>query len=57
MIFSVLLSLVFTSKLSQSIVSPIKEIQFIADRISKGDLNRRINISSADEIGRLRNNL
>lgn len=53
MVFSVLVSLILASKLSKSIVKPIKDLQFITDRISKGELNRRINIHSADEIGRL----
>lgn len=53
MAFSVLVSLVFASQLSHSIVKPIKDLQFITDRISQGELNRRVNVNSADEIGRL----
>ncbi|MCT8976900.1 cell wall metabolism sensor histidine kinase WalK [Clostridium sp. CX1] len=53
MVFSVLVSLIFASQLSHSIVKPIKDLQFITDRISQGELSRRVNVNSADEIGRL----
>ena len=48
-----LMSLVFASKLSQSMVKPIKDLEFTTDIIANGDLHRRVNIVSNDEIGHL----
>lgn len=53
MFFSISMSIIFASKLSQSIVKPIKDVEFTTDRIAKGEFNRRINLISDDEIGHL----
>lgn len=53
MIFSVLMSIIFASRLSYSIVKPIKELQFTTSSITEGQLNRRVKTSSKDEIGQL----
>ncbi|MBE6064192.1 two-component system histidine kinase PnpS [Clostridium cochlearium] len=46
---------IFASKLSSSIVKPIKKLEFITSRIAAGELDRRVNIKSKDEIGQLSN--
>lgn len=53
MFFSVLMSVIFASKMSQSIVKPIKDLEFTTDRIADGEFNRRVKIESNDEIGHL----
>lgn len=54
-IFSTLGAFIFASKLSSSIVNPIKKLEFITSRIAAGELDRRVNINSKDEIGQLSN--
>ncbi len=49
----IFMAIIFSSKLSHIIVKPIKELQFVTSRIAKGELNRRVKISSNDEIGKL----
>lgn len=49
------IAVIFSSKLSYVIVKPIKDLQFITDRITKGELDRRVCINSNDEIGQLAN--
>ncbi|WP_125154636.1 two-component system histidine kinase PnpS [Clostridium rectalis] len=49
----ILMSFVFSSKLSIGIVKPIKDLEFITTRIATGELDRRVNINSQDEIGQL----
>lgn len=40
--------------LSQKIIiEPLAEINYVADKISKGEVNKRVNINSNDEIGEL----
>ncbi|MBC2578991.1 two-component system histidine kinase PnpS [Clostridium sp. DJ247] len=52
-VFSMLLSTIFASRLSQSIVMPIKNLEFATSRMAKGELHRRVNIFSENEIGQL----
>ncbi|WP_367664740.1 two-component system histidine kinase PnpS [Clostridium sp.] len=40
-------------KLSQIIMEPINELEFVTSRITKGDFNRRVNAFYADEVGDL----
>ncbi|MCY6959451.1 HAMP domain-containing sensor histidine kinase [Clostridium brassicae] len=47
------ISIIISSKLSYVIVKPIKDLEFITSRIAKGELDRRVAISSKDEIGQL----
>lgn len=53
MFFSVLISIIFASKMSQSIVKPIKDLEFTTDKIAEGEFNRRVKVVSNDEIGHL----
>ncbi|MBV7271917.1 HAMP domain-containing protein [Clostridiaceae bacterium UIB06] len=50
---SVAFSVLFASKLSQSIAKPIKNLEFTTSRIAEGELYRRVKIYSDDEIGNL----
>lgn len=52
-VLSILGAFIFASKLSSSIVNPIKKLEFITSRIAAGELDRRVNINSKDEIGQL----
>ncbi|MFT5875422.1 MAG: two-component system phosphate regulon sensor histidine kinase PhoR [Clostridium sp.] len=55
-IFSAVMSIWFSIKLSYIIVKPITDLIFITSRISKGEFNRRANILSDGEIGKLAKN-
>ncbi|MDF2882366.1 MAG: sensor histidine kinase [Clostridiaceae bacterium] len=55
LIFAILVSLIFSSNLSYAIAKPIKDLEFITSRIAKGEMDRRANISTRDEIGHLAN--
>lgn len=56
----VVIILIFTlwicNKITYIIVKPIRDLDFATDRIAKGELNRRVNIISADELGALGKN-
>lgn len=52
-ILSIILSIMFASKLSQSIAKPIRNLEFTTSRIAQGELYRRVNIYSNNEIGQL----
>lgn len=53
MMFSIMVSIIFASKLSHTIVKPIKELEFTTSSIASGKLDKRVKISSKDEIGQL----
>ncbi|QAT40122.1 HAMP domain-containing sensor histidine kinase [Clostridium sp. JN-9] len=55
LIFAILVSLIFSSNLSYAITKPIKDLEFITSRIAKGEMDRRVNITTRDEIGHLAN--
>lgn len=55
-IFSAILSIWFSLKLSYIIVKPITDLDFITSRISKGEFHRRVKILSDGEIGKLAKN-
>jgi len=55
-IFSAIMSIWFSLKLSYIIVKPITDLIFITSRISKGEFNRRARILSDGEIGQLAKN-
>lgn len=55
-IFSTLMSIWFSLKLSYIIVKPITDLIFITSRISKGEFSRRARILSDGEIGQLAKN-
>ncbi|WP_097025576.1 two-component system histidine kinase PnpS [Clostridium peptidivorans] len=52
-LFSIAICFLFASKLSQGLVSPIKDLEFMTSRIAAGELDRRVSIYSSDEIGEL----
>lgn len=52
-LFSIAICFLFASKLSQGLVSPIKDLEFMTSRIAAGELDRRVSIHSSDEIGEL----
>ena len=52
-IFVILLSVFILTKLADFIVTPIKELEYISSRVASGELNRRVKITSKDEIGKL----
>ncbi|MBU5590913.1 HAMP domain-containing protein [Clostridium sp. MSJ-4] len=47
------ISLLLSSKFTHIIVKPIKELQFLTSRVAKGELDRRVEILTEDEIGQL----
>ena len=55
-IFSAIMSIWFSLKLSYIIVKPITDLIFITSRISKGEFHRRARIVSDGEIGQLAKN-
>ncbi|MBU3158572.1 HAMP domain-containing protein [Clostridium frigoris] len=55
-IFSAIMSIWFSLKLSHIIVRPITDLIFITSRISKGEFHRRASILSDGEIGQLAKN-
>ena len=55
-IFSAIMSIWFSLKLSHIIVKPITDLIFITSRISKGEFHRRARILSDGEIGQLAKN-
>lgn len=52
-IITIIISTVFAIKLSNIIVKPIKDLEFTTSMISKGELQRRVNVKSNDELGHL----
>jgi len=55
-IFSMIISIWFSLKLSNVIIKPITDLIFITSRISKGEFHRRASILSDGEIGDLAKN-
>ncbi len=55
-IFSAVVSIWFSLRLSHNIVKPITDLIFITSRISKGEFHRRVRILSDGEIGQLAKN-
>ena len=56
-IFTILVSLVFSKLITNSITKPLKEVVEAADRLAKGDLTKNLNLNRKDEIGQLSNSL
>lgn len=52
-LFSFILSFLFSSRISMAMIKPIKNLEFVTSRIARGDFDRRVIINSEDEIGRL----
>lgn len=48
-----LITIIFSNRLSYIIIKPIKDLDFITSRIAKGELDRRVSLTSKDEIGQL----
>lgn len=55
-IFSALMSIWFSLKISHILLKPITDLTFITSRISKGEFHRRAKTFSGDEIGELAKN-
>ncbi len=55
-IFSAIMSIWFSLKLSYIIIKPIADLDFITSRITKGEFHRRAKILSDGEIGKLAKN-
>ena len=55
MLAVLLVTFLFSSKLAFAIVKPIKDLEFITSRIAKGELHKRVNVFSKDELGELSN--
>ncbi|MCH3964065.1 MAG: cell wall metabolism sensor histidine kinase WalK [Clostridium sp.] len=53
MILSILLSSIFITRLSHSLVAPVKKLQEITRSMADGNLDRRVKIDRKDEIGKL----
>ncbi|HEY5561166.1 MAG TPA: ATP-binding protein [Clostridiaceae bacterium] len=47
------ISLLLLSKLTNYIVNPIKDLEYVTSRVAKGELDQRAKITSTDEIGQL----
>lgn len=52
-VLSIIISILFVTKLSKSIVKPLKELEKITSSIANGNLNMRVKIKTRDEIGEL----
>lgn len=53
LIITLIIGIVITGRVMNSIIEPIEELQFIASRISKGDFHKRVKIKTNDELGSL----
>ncbi len=49
------ITLVFSSKLTKAIVKPLKDLELITSEIAEGELYKRVQVHSRDEIGELSN--
>lgn len=50
---SLILGIVIAIRITNSIIRPINDLQFITSRIAHGDFHRRVKITSNDELGSL----
>ncbi|WP_446899440.1 two-component system histidine kinase PnpS [Clostridium sp. LBM24168] len=55
MILSIVMSSIFITRLSKSMLAPIKKLQEITRGMADGNLNKRVKIDRKDEIGELAN--
>lgn len=53
MIVVIILTWMFASRLSHIIIKPINDLQYITSKVALGELDKRVDISSNDEIGQL----
>ncbi|MGL5615646.1 MAG: ATP-binding protein [Sarcina sp.] len=53
LVVTLIIGSVITSRVINTIIEPIEELQFIASRISKGDFHKRVTIKTNDELGSL----
>lgn len=49
----IFVSIILSYRVSFILIKPIKELQFVTSRVAKGDLDRRVQILTDDEIGQL----
>ncbi|MDP4144668.1 MAG: ATP-binding protein [Bacillota bacterium] len=52
-LLSVTAAIIISAKFSYVVLRPISELEYMTSRIANGDFDRRVNISSSDEIGQL----
>lgn len=52
-ILSIMASIIFALRLARTIVKPLKDLETTTDRIAKGKLQERVQVTSNDEIGQL----
>jgi two-component system, OmpR family, phosphate regulon sensor histidine kinase PhoR len=53
MIASLIVTIIFSSRLARALVKPIKDLEDTTHRISQGELHERVRVHSNDEIGDL----
>lgn len=53
MFLVIMLTWLFSSRLSKIIIKPINDLQHITSKVAQGELDKRVDISSNDEIGQL----
>ncbi|HEY5575878.1 MAG TPA: ATP-binding protein [Clostridiaceae bacterium] len=53
MIASLIVTIIFSSRLARALVKPIKDLEDTTHRISQGELHERVTVHSEDEIGDL----
>jgi nitrogen fixation/metabolism regulation signal transduction histidine kinase len=46
----IIVAVILATTLSRGIIAPIRELQSLADRVSKGDTSTRVEINTNDEI-------
>ena len=52
-IIVVLMTLAISSRLSYVIIKPIKDLEYVTGRVARGELDKRVIVTSGDEIGQL----
>ncbi|MDT8718145.1 HAMP domain-containing protein [Clostridium sp. 19966] len=52
-IIVLILTTIISSRLSFVIIKPIKDLEYVTSRITKGEMDRRVRVTSKDEIGQL----
>lgn len=51
--FVLIISVIISSRVSYLLIKPIEELQYVTSRVAKGELDKRVQINSNDEIGQL----
>ena len=56
-LFTILVSLIFSKLITNSITKPLKDVVEAADRLARGDLTKNVDLNRKDEIGQLSNSV